>query len=161
MTNKSYLGSNMRCKKEPYQHPDSHIVCDMLSMCFDGSFANSTSRKRVRNTLDQQVFQTVSLLYRGLAERLLTSLGKLPQDTGTMNPEPGYIAIAYLSALNASDKYFSNRVMMVNWQVIKRIGRLVHKLDDRLFANMIIDYLARIQVVLDSTQNRRKAARLV
>jgi len=141
---------------------DSRILCDMLSMCFDGCSANDASRKRVDNTLDQQVFYTLSAMYRNLAERLFNKLGKqLPQDSGTMNPEPGYIATAYLAAVNASDKYVSNRVMVVNWQVIKRISLLVKKLQDRRLANRIVDDLAGIKIVLDNTQSKRKSAQLI
>ena len=50
--------------------------------------------------------------------------------------------------------------MTVNWQVIKRIGKLVRELDNKLFANIIVDYLACIQMVLDNAQKRRKAANL-
>ncbi|WP_421850208.1 hypothetical protein [Marinomonas sp.] len=150
-----------RSRKILYPNRDSRILCDMLSMCFDGFFANSALCGRVGNTLDKHVFKKVSSLYRRLAERLLHSVGVLPEDTGTMNPEPGYIATAYLSALNAADRYAPSRVMSVNWQVIKRIGKLVRKLDDKLFANMIVDYLACIQIVLDNAQQRRKVAKLV
>ncbi|SHE37201.1 hypothetical protein SAMN02745753_00155 [Marinomonas polaris DSM 16579] len=150
-----------RTEKMLYPNRDSRILCDMLSMCFDGFFANSALCGRVGNTLDKHVFKKVSSLYRRLAERLLHSVGTLPEDTGTMNPEPGYIATAYLSALNAADKHASSRVMSVNWQVIKRIGKLVRELDNKLFASMIIDYLACIQMVLDNAQKRRKAAKLV
>lgn len=150
-----------RTEKMLYPNRDSRILCDMLSMCFDGFFANSALCGRVGNTLDKHVFKKVSSLYRRLAERLLHSVGTLPEDTGTMNPEPGYIATAYLSALNAADKYASSRVMSVNWQVIKRIGKLVRELDNKLFASMIVDYLACIQMVLDNAQKRRKAAKLV
>ena len=148
-------------EKMPYPNADTRILCDMLSMCFDGFFANSALCGRVGNTLDRHVFKKVSSLYRRLAERLLHSVGTLPEDTGTMNPEPGYVATAYLSALNAADRHAPSRVMSVNWQVIKRIGKLVRKLDDKLFANMVVDYLACIQVVLDNAQRRRKAAKLM
>lgn len=144
-----------------YPNSDSRILCDMLSMCFDGFSANSTLYGRVSNTLDKHIFKKVSSLYRRLAERLLYGVGALPEDTGTMNPEPGYIAIAYLSALNAPEKYASSRVMSVNWQVIKRVGKLVRLLDDKLFANTIIDYLVCIQVLLDNVRHRRKAAKLM
>lgn len=150
-----------RSVKMSYPNSDSRILCDMLSMCFDGFSANSTLYGRVSNTLDKHIFKKVSSLYRRLAERLLYGVGVLPEDTGTMNPEPGYIAIAYLSALNAPEKYASNRVMSVNWQVIKRIGKLVRQLNDKLFANTIIDYLACIQVLLDNVHHRRKAAKLI
>ncbi|MDE8602614.1 hypothetical protein M3I01_006695 [Marinomonas sp. RSW2] len=148
-------------EKMPYPSSDSRILCDMLSMCFDGFSANCTLYARVSNTLDKHIFKKVSSLYRRLAERLLYGIGVLPEDTGTMNPEPGYIAVAYLSALNAPEKYTSNRIMSVNWQVIKRIGKLVRLLDDKLFANMIVDYLACIQVLLDNAHYRRKAAKLI
>ena len=150
-----------RSEKMLYPNRDSRVLCDMLSMCFDGFFANSTLCGRVGNTLDKHVFKKVSSLYRRLAERLLHSVGTLPEDTGTMNPEPGYIATAYLSALNAADKYAPSRVMSVNWQVLKRIGKLVRELDNKLFANIIVDYLACIQIVLDKAQQRRKAAKLI
>ncbi|ETX11403.1 hypothetical protein MUS1_10980 [Marinomonas ushuaiensis DSM 15871] len=143
-----------------YFHSDLPILCDMLSMCFDGFFANSSLCGRVSNTLDRHVFKKVSSLYRRLAERLLYGVGRLPEDTGTMNPEPGYIATAYLSALNAADKYLPNRVMSVNGQVVKRISRLVQKLKNRLFANMIVDYLACIQMVLDNVKHQRISAKL-
>jgi len=143
-----------------HSHSDLPILCDMLSMCFDGFFANSSLCGRVSNTLDRHVFKKVSSLYRRLAERLLYGVGRLPEDTGTMNPEPGYIATAYLSALNASEKYLSNRVMSVNGQVVKRIGRLVQQLKNRLFANMIVDYLACIQMVLDNVKHQRMSAKL-
>lgn len=148
-------------KTELAQRPDTHLLWDMLSMCLDGYSANAKSHDRVSNTLDRHVFKTVSVLYQQLVERLLKGVDQLPEDTGTMNPEPGYISIAYLSALNASDKFLSARVMSVNCQVIKRVGRLVKKLNNRVFANGIIDYLARIQVVLDNTESRRKAAKLI
>ncbi|MGO2232626.1 hypothetical protein B6N13_09010 [Marinomonas sp. UCMA 3892] len=151
---------NHRTEKMLYPNRDSRILCDMLSMCFDGFFANSALCGRVGNTLDKHVFKKVSSLYRRLAERLLQSVGTLPKDTGTMNPEPGYIATAYLSALKAADKHALSRVMTVNWQVIKRIGKLVRELDNKLFANIIVDYLACIQMVLDNAQKRRKAANL-
>lgn len=153
--------NDYRSEKMPYPNRDSSILCDMLSMCFDGFFANSALCGRVGNTLDKHVFKKVSSLYRRLAERLLHNVGRLPEDTGTMNPEPGYIATAYLSALNAADRYAPSRVMSVNWQVLKRIGKLVRQLDDKLFANMIVDYLACIQMVLDKAQQRRKAAKLI
>jgi hypothetical protein len=145
----------------PYSNADSRVLCDIFSMCFDGFFANSTLCGRVGNTLDKQVFKKVSSLYRRLAERLLLKVGALPEDTGTMNPEPGYVATAYLSALNAPDKHAPNRVMLVNWQVIKRVGKLVRKLENKMFASMIVDYLVYIQMVLDNTQHKRKAAKLV
>jgi hypothetical protein len=154
------MSNHQEIERESTYQSDSHILWDMLSMCFDGCFANASSYERVSNTLDQHVFKTVSTLYSQLAERLLKGLGKLPKDTGSMNQDSGHVSIAYLSALNGSDKTLSNRMMSVNWQVIKRIGKLVRKLKNRLFANRIIDYLARIQVVLDNTENRRKAAKL-
>lgn len=144
----------------PNSNRDSRIVCDMLSMTFDGFFANSVLCGRVGNTLDKHVFKKIASLYRRLAERLLQTVGKLPEDTGTTTLEPGYIATGYLSALNAEDKQAINRVMSINWQVIKRIGKLVRELDDKIFANMIVDYLACIQVVLDNTHKRRMAAKL-
>lgn len=147
--------------QEPYPTADSRILCDIFSMCFDGFFANSALCGRVGNTLDKHVFKKVSSLYRRLAERLLLNVGPLPEDTGTMNPEPGYVATAYLSALNAPDRYAPGRIMLVNWQVIKRIGKLVKKLENRVFASMIVDYLACIQMVLDNTQHRRKTAKLL
>lgn len=143
-----------------YSHSDSPILCDMFSMCFDGFFANSSLCGRVSNTLDRHVFKKVSSLYGCLAERLLFGVGRLPEDTGTMNPEPGYIATAYLSALNASEKYRFNRVMSVNGQVVKRISRLVQKLQNRLLANMIVDYLAYIRMVLDNVKHQRISAKL-
>ncbi|GGN31108.1 MULTISPECIES: hypothetical protein [Marinomonas] len=147
--------------KEPYQNADIRILCDIFSMCFDGFFANSALCGRVGNTLDKHVFKKVSSLYRRLAERLLLNVGALPEDTGTMNPEPGYVATAYLSALNAPDRYAPSRIMLVNWQVIKRIGKLVRKLENKIFANTIVDYLAYIQIVLDNTEHRRKTAKLL
>ncbi|UTW00769.1 hypothetical protein KDW99_06495 [Marinomonas rhizomae] len=144
----------------PYPDRDSCVLCDMLSMCFDGFVANSALYGRVGNTMDKHVFKKVSSLYRRLAERLLHGMGRLPEDTGTMNPEPGYIATAYLSALNAADKHVASRVMSVNWQVVKRIGKLVKKLDNLLLVNMVVDYLACIQMVLDNAHKRRKAAEL-
>ncbi|ETI62592.1 hypothetical protein [Marinomonas profundimaris] len=140
---------------------DFSILCDMLSMCFDGFFANSAVYARVGNTLEKQLFKKVSSLYRRLAERLLSQVGELLRDTGTMNPEPGYIAAAYLSALNAPDKYAIRRVMSVNWQVLRRIGKWVKKLDDNVSAKMIIDYLASIQMVLDNVQRQRALAKLI
>jgi len=154
-------GLHKKCNTtSQHSHSDLPILCDMLSMCFDGFFANSSLCGRVSNTLDRHVFKKVSSLYRRLAERLLYGVGRLPEDTGTMNPEPGYIATAYLSALNASEKYLSNRVMSVNGQVVKRIGRLVQQLKNRLFANMIVDYLACIQMVLDNVKQQRMSAKL-
>ena len=147
--------------KVSYPNSDSRILCDMFSMCFDGFTANSTLYGRVNNTLDKHVFKKVSSLYQRLAERLLYRVGVLPEDTGTMNPEPGYVAMAYLSALNAPNRHVPSRVMSVNWQVIKRIGKLVRQLDDKLFDNMIIDCLVCIQVLLDNAQRRRKAANLM
>lgn len=144
-----------------YSHSDSPILCDMLSMCFDGFFANSSLCGRVSNTLDRHVFKKVSSLYRRLAERLLSGVGRLPEDTGTMNPEPGYIATAYLSALNAAEKYLPNRVMSVNGQVIKRMSKLVQKLKDRRFASMIVDYLVCIQMVLENIKHQRMSAKLL
>ncbi len=161
MLDDSLLVSDESLEKIRYFSSDSRIVCDMLSMCFDGCVANEASRSRVTNTLEKQVFHRLSSLYRGLAERLFNQLGaQLPQDSGTMNPEPGYIATAYLAAMNASDKKFTHRVMIVNWQVIKRVGMLVRKLQDRRFAKKIVDDLACIQMVLDTTQQRRKSAKL-
>jgi len=149
-----------RLERMLYPSSDSRILCDMISMCFDGFSANDTLYGRVSNTLDKHIFKKVSYLYRRLAERLLYGVGGLPEDTGTMNPEPGYIAVAYLSALNAPVKHVASRVMSVNWQVIKRIGKLVRKLDDKLLAKMIIDYLVCIQVLLENVQRRRKMAKL-
>ncbi|RBP85637.1 hypothetical protein EBI01_02565 [Marinomonas rhizomae] len=149
-----------RSEKMPSLNRDSRILCDMLSMCFDGFFANSALCGRVGNTVDKHVFKKISSLYRRLAERLLQSVGRLPEDTGTMSPEPRYIATAYLSALNTADKHSLSRVMSVNWQVIKCISKLVGELENKLFVSMIVDYLACIQVVLDNVKKRRKAAKL-
>ncbi|NLQ16911.1 hypothetical protein HGG82_04655 [Marinomonas sp. M1K-6] len=146
--------------KEPHQNTDSRILCDLLSMCFDGFFANAALCRRVGNTLDQHVFKKVSSLYCRLAEQLLLNVGALPEDTGTMNPEPGYVAKAYLSALNAPEKHLPNRVMLVNCQVVKRLGKMACRLRDRRLAYTLIDDITCLQVLLDKVRHKRAAAKL-
>ncbi|NVK75080.1 hypothetical protein C0J08_06365 [Marinomonas sp. CT5] len=150
-----------RSIKKTYPNSDTRILCDMISMCFDGFFANSVLSGRVANTLDKHVFKKLSSLYRRLSERLLLSVGSIPEDTGTMNPEPGYIATAYLAALKSPDKYAPSRIMSVNWQVVKRMSRSVRLLENEKYINMIVDYLACIQVVLDGVKQKRLTAKLL
>lgn len=140
---------------------DSHLVWDMLSISFDGSYANSRVQCRAKNTLEQHAFKEVSNQYRYLSESLLVNIGQLPNDGGSMNPEAGYIGKAYLCAMKSSDKNAPNRVMSVNRQALKRIKRLVALLKDRLFANRINEYLAWIQMTLDRVSFRRQQAGLV
>ncbi|MBJ7554423.1 hypothetical protein [Marinomonas spartinae] len=140
---------------------DACLVWDIFSISYDGGYANAKVQGRVANTVEQHVFQMVANQYLALSEKLLVCLGELPKDSGSMNPEAGYIGKAYLHAIKASDKNLPNRIMSINRQALKRIKRLVTKLKDRLFALRISEFLASIQMTLDQVSHRRQQAGLV
>lgn len=139
---------------------DSKLLYDIFSISYDGSVANSNLYRRATNTSDQHVFRRVSTQYRNLSDCLLNDLEALPKDTGTMNLEAGYIAKAYLMALNTSDKNAPNRVMSVNRQALKRIKKMLERMKDRLCARRISENLAWIQLSLDQVQQQRNYALL-
>ncbi|MEL0636918.1 MULTISPECIES: hypothetical protein [Marinomonas] len=152
------MKSNKKANAQTYCDSDTLLICDILSISFDGSVANTHLYQRAMNTTEKHVFLQISAQYKSLSDSLLQGMAPLLKDSGTMNLEAGYIAKAYLTALKSSDKNAPNRVMSVNRQALKRIKKMVNSMKNRLFANWISKHLAWIQITLDYVQHRRAQA---
>ncbi|MBJ7537378.1 hypothetical protein [Marinomonas transparens] len=142
----------------PELNLDLKILCDMLSISLDAYSANVALYRRITTCLEQYAFQRISFLYWSLSEQLLFCLEALPQDTGTMNPEAGYIGKAYLAATKAPIEKAPKRMVVVNKQALKRLKKLGAKLDDRQYAMAVNQCLMKIQMM--ASQDQRYQVRL-
>jgi hypothetical protein len=141
---------------------DTGLIYDMISMCFDGFFANVTLSEQVDNTLDKHGFKKLSNLFRRLADRLLSFVGNVLEDSKLMTQDAGRITSEYLAALSANTgQDLVNRVMLVNEQGLKRIEALLRQLGDKVFANIIADYLVFLRRGLDNVKQWRSNAKVI
>ena len=140
---------------------DTGLIYDMISMCFDGFFANATLSERVDNTVDKHGFRKLSYLFRRLADRLLSFVGNVLQDSKTMTQDAGFISSEYLTALStATGQNLVNLVMIVNERGLKRIEVLLRQLGNKVVANIIADYLVYLRRGLDTVQQWRSNAKV-
>ncbi|PYF83445.1 hypothetical protein DFP75_102541 [Marinomonas alcarazii] len=141
---------------------DTGLIYDMISMCFDGFFANATLSERVDNTIDKHGFKKLSYLFRRLADRLLSFVGNVLEDSKMMTQEAGHISREYLTALGAATgQSLLSLVMVINERSLKRIEVLLRQLGDKVFANVIADYLVYLRRGLDTVKQWRSNAKVI
>ncbi len=146
------------------QH-DCRLLYDMLSVCLDGVFANSRLHNRADNTLEKQVFQSLSVLYRHLAACLMVNINRQvvkvnAAGTNAASPTASIIATAYLAALDGSASQVPIQVMDVNKQTIRQLRAWSQQLVNEPFVCAISDNLASLQRGIDRAQQRRENAQL-